>query len=133
MHKISSHPDNICEIQTLVDEWAHQYDLPDDLKCNLMVSLTEAVSNAIIHGNQKDSSKYVRIEISNSPSQLRVVVEDEGMGFNYRDLPDPTTAEKLECCGGRGVYLIRELCDTMEFKKNGRRVELYFELVSSNA
>ncbi len=131
MHKISSHPDNICEIQALVDEWANQYDLSDDLKCNLMVSLTEAVSNAIIHGNQKDSSKYVRIEISNSSSQLRVVVEDEGVGFNYRDLPDPTTAEKIECCGGRGVYLIRELCDTMEFKKNGRRVELYFELVPS--
>ena len=131
MHKISSHPDNICEIQTLVDEWAHQFDLSDDLKCNLMVSLTEAVSNAIIHGNQKDSSKYVRIDIFNSPSQLRVAVEDEGMGFNYQELPDPTTAEKIECCGGRGVYLIRELCDTMEFKKNGRRIELYFELVPS--
>jgi len=132
MHKISSHPDNICEIQTLVDQWADQYNLPDDLKCNLMVSLTEAVSNAIIHGNQKDASKYVRIEISNESSTLRVVVEDEGAGFNYRDLPDPTSAEKIECCGGRGVYLIRELCDTLEFKKNGRRVELNFELVSSS-
>ncbi len=132
MHKISSHPDNICEIQSLVDQWADYYNLSDDLKCNLMVSLTEAVSNAIIHGNQKDSSKYVRIEISNSSSQLRVVVEDEGSGFDYQQLPDPTTSDKIECCGGRGVFLIRELCDTLEFKKNGRRVELYFELLASN-
>lgn len=133
MHKISSHPDNICEIQSLVDKWADQYNLPDNLKCNLMVSLTEAVSNAIIHGNQKDTSKYVRIEVSNSSSQLRVVVEDEGNGFDHQQLPDPTTNDKIECCGGRGVFLIRELCDTLEFKKNGRRVELYFELVASNA
>jgi serine/threonine-protein kinase RsbW len=130
MHKISSHPDNICEIQSMVDKWAEQYNLPDDLKCNLMVSLTEAVSNAIIHGNRKDASKYVRIEVSNSPSQFRVVVEDEGTGFDHKLLPDPTTSEKIECCGGRGVFLIRQLCDNMEFKKNGRRVELCFKILA---
>lgn len=130
MHKISSHPENICKIQSMVDKWAEQYNLSDDLKCDLMVSLTEAVSNAIIHGNQKDASKYVRIEVSNSPSQFRVVVEDEGNGFDHDMLPDPTSSEKIGCCGGRGVFLIRQLCDTLEFKKNGRRVELCFKLLT---
>ncbi len=131
MHKIASQPENICEIQSLVDHWAEQFQLSDDLKCNLMVSLTEAVSNAIIHGNQNDKSKYVHIQVNTSPTELSITVEDEGQGFDYDQLPDPTCGDNIECCGGRGVYLIRKLCDTMEFTKRGRRVELRFALVES--
>ena len=128
MHKIASKPENICEIETIVHHLASKFSLCQEVKANLLISLTEAVNNAIIHGNGADENKYVHIHVLKDGSLLSVAIEDEGEGFNPKNLPDPTSPEYIECCGGRGVFLIHQLCDKVEYKKNGARVEISFEL-----
>ena len=57
---------------------------------------------------------------------IKFVVKDEGKGFNYEQLPDPTSPENLEKPGGRGIFLMKHLSDEVQFKENGRVVELSF-------
>lgn len=130
MHKIASKPENICEIESIVNHLTGKFSLCPQVKANLLISLTEAVNNAIIHGNGGDENKYVHINVLKDGSLLNVSVEDEGKGFNPGQLPDPTSPEYIECCGGRGVFLIHQLCDKVEYKKNGARVEITFQLTS---
>lgn len=128
MHKIASKPENICEIESIVHHLTQEFDLCPEVTDNLLISLTEAVNNAIIHGNGADENKYVQIQVLRDGSLLSVAIEDEGEGFNPNNLPDPTTPEYIECCGGRGVFLIHQLCDKVEYKKNGARLVISFEL-----
>ena len=61
-------------------------------------------------------------------SQIKFIVEDEGTGFDYNNLPDPTLPENISKPGGRGIFLMKNLCDEVSFKKDGRVAELSFYL-----
>jgi serine/threonine-protein kinase RsbW len=92
------------------------------------VAVTEAVNNAIRHGNKFDKDKNVYLSLYVEPQQLKFEIEDEGTGFNYDNLDDPTAPENLENPGGRGIFLIRHLADEVEFSKEGRCLLLTFQL-----
>ena len=94
------------------------------LKFNFRVSLTEALSNAILYGNGKDSRKRVRIEVVVSEHEIKAHVTDEGVGFDPGGVPNPTTPEHLEDCSGRGLFLMRELMDEVHFNESGNQVTL---------
>jgi serine/threonine-protein kinase RsbW len=91
-----------------------------------MIAVTEAVNNAIKHGNSSDKSKNVHLSLSLDDSMIKFVIKDEGNGFNYGNLPDPTAPENLEKPGGRGIFLMKHLSDEVDFKEEGRVVELSF-------
>jgi serine/threonine-protein kinase RsbW len=91
-----------------------------------MISVTESVNNAIKHGNQNDNSKNVSITLSLDESQITFRVEDEGAGFDYEDLPDPTAPENIEKPGGRGIFLMKHLADEVVFSESGSIVDLIF-------
>jgi serine/threonine-protein kinase RsbW len=93
-----------------------------------LISLTEAVNNAIIHGNRKDESKTVKIQLSQAKGHIAIRVSDEGRGFDYQSIPDPTAPENLTKVGGRGVFLMQQLSDRIHFHDNGRTVEMQFRL-----
>lgn len=95
---------------------------------NLLVAVTEAVNNAIIHGNTLDASKRVAIDVEVHAHEIVVIVTDEGRGFNPDDVPNPTLAEHLHKEGGRGVFLMQQLADrvTYEQTKSGLLVQLVF-------
>jgi serine/threonine-protein kinase RsbW len=97
------------------------------------ISLTEAVNNAIIHGNKNDETKKVQIYAHRKENGVAFCVTDEGAGFNHNRVPDPTCAEKLECCGGRGVYIMKTLADKIVFADNGSTVEMYFSIKRHSA
>lgn len=84
---------------------------------NAVIALTEAVNNAIVHGNRKDSSKEVRITLSASDAELVITVQDQGHGFDINALPDPLHPDNLLRDGGRGVFLIRQLVDEAIFEQ----------------
>lgn len=111
-------------IKTLFDE----YDLAPDMYPNVLISLTEAVNNAIKHGNLNDHTKAVRIKSVRDSEKLYVVITDEGEGFDYQNLPDPTAPENIEKPGGRGVFLMRQLSDRVRFRNNGSTVEIEFQV-----
>lgn len=103
-----------------------QFDLNSELYANMLISLTEAVNNAIIHGNGCDDNKYVHIYIKRTTDRVAFKVCDEGNGFDPKNIPDPTTKENIYNDGGRGVFLIKQLCDKVKFNNNGTTIELAF-------
>ncbi|UII28260.1 ATP-binding protein [Fulvivirga maritima] len=124
--QIPSLSENIRMIESFIDNAKEKFKLDDDIYGNIMIAVTEAVNNAIKHGNQQDKSKNVALSLSLQDSLIRFTIEDEGPGFDYHNLPDPTSPENLEKPGGRGIFLMRHLSDEVTFKDEGKVVELNF-------
>lgn len=124
--QVPSLMENIRMIESFIDNAKERFSLDDDIYGNIMIAVTEAVNNAIKHGNSGNKSKNVYLSLSLEDSLIKFVVKDEGSGFNYEDLPDPTAPENLEKPGGRGIFLMKHLSDEVQFKENGRVVELSF-------
>jgi len=124
--EIPSLSENIRMIESFIDNAKEKYKLDDDIYGNIMIAVTEAVNNAIKHGNQNDSSKNVSLSLQLEESLLKFKIQDQGQGFNYSNLPDPTAPENLEKPGGRGIFLMKHLSDEVDFKEGGRVVELSF-------
>lgn len=124
--QIPSLSENIRIIESFIDNAKDKFNLDDDIYGNIMIAVTESVNNAIVHGNQSDSTKNVALSLNIEDNQVKFIVKDEGEGFDYDNLEDPTAPENLEKIGGRGIFLMKNLCDNIEFKDNGRTVELSF-------
>ena len=131
--QIPSLVENIRVVESFIDNSKDTFQIEDDIYGNIMVAVTEAVNNAIRHGNKFDKDKNVYLSLYVEPQQLKFEIEDEGAGFNYDNLDDPTAPENLENPGGRGIFLIRHLADEVEFSKEGRRVQLTFLLTPTPA
>lgn len=96
----------------------------DRLRLNLRVSLTEALANAILYGNAHDPSKRVRVDARVAADEVVVRVTDEGHGFDPDSVPDPTLPDNLTRAGGRGLFLIRNLMDSVEFNPAGNAITM---------
>lgn len=102
-----------------VHRWAEHYiqdlPIPQDKQYEILLSLSEAVTNAIRHGCCNKTSEKITITIEKNPSIFRLIVKDSGNGFDPNDLPDPTHDERLLQPSGRGVFLLRSLADEVRF------------------
>jgi serine/threonine-protein kinase RsbW len=124
--EIPSLAENIRIIESFIDNAKEKYHLDDDIYGNIMIAVTEAVNNAIKHGNKDNSSKNVLISLSLEEGMIKFKVQDEGTGFDFHQLPDPTLPENISRPGGRGIFLMKHLSDEVDFKENGKVVELSF-------
>jgi len=126
---LTSHPKNIIRIQPFLESICKDCEVCEEVFGNILVSITEAVTNAILHGNNGDESKKVEIRMERQGNnRIGFFIKDEGAGFNPKKIPDPTSPENLLKIGGRGVYLMRQLSDKISFHDNGRIVEIDFNL-----
>lgn len=128
MLRLSSESKSIAEVEKFVVRLVSRYRLNDDQHGNILISLTEAVNNAIIHGNCQDRSKKVSIKLRENKGKIAIQVSDEGCGFDPCNVPDPTKEENLCKCGGRGVFLMHQLSDKIAFRNGGRTVEMQFKI-----
>jgi serine/threonine-protein kinase RsbW len=126
--EIPSLSDNIRMIESFIDNAKEEFELDDDIYGNIMIAVTESVNNAIKHGNSGDKSKSVSLSLFLEESAIKFLIKDEGPGFDFENLPDPTAPENLEKIGGRGIFLMKNLSDEVSFKENGSSVELCFYL-----
>jgi len=94
------------------------------LNLNFRVSITEALANAVLYGNRSDPDKSVRVEVALDTTRAVVRVVDQGPGFDPDQVPDPTLPDNLERAGGRGLFLIRQLMDEVEYNDRGNAVRL---------
>ena len=124
--EIPSLAENIRIIESFIDNAKEKYQLDDDIYGNIMIAVTEAVNNAIRHGNKDNSSKNVFISLSLNEGMIKFKIQDEGVGFDFHQLPDPTAPENIAKPGGRGIFLMKHLSDEVDFKDNGKVVELSF-------
>jgi serine/threonine-protein kinase RsbW len=97
---------------------------PEECRVNIPMVVDEALSNAIIHGNRSDENLKVHVRVYISNSRIRIQIEDQGEGFIPGDVDDPTEQENIYKGSGRGIYLVKELMDSVEFRKGGRLIEL---------
>ena len=126
---LDSDPNVVHTVESLIDEIRNQLDFKEDVYGNVMIAVTEAVNNGIIHGNKMDQSKQILIDIEKKNDfRLLVRVRDEGEGFDHTTLKDPTAPENLENIGGRGVFLMTHLADELNFSDEGRVVEMIFNI-----
>ena len=88
------------------------------------LALQEALSNAVNHGHQRDSSKRIRVACRKSHDTIRIEVADEGSGFSPEDVPDPTSKENLTEPSGRGIMLMRRFMSRVSFGGCGNRITL---------
>lgn len=122
--------DNLHVVEKIVDEVCAQSQVSEDHYGNLLIALTEAVNNAIIHGNGNDPNKQITLEYATSAQEIEFRIKDEGTGFDFDNLPDPTDPANLEKPNGRGVFLMRNLADEVNFEDEGRLVELKFNIAN---
>jgi serine/threonine-protein kinase RsbW len=115
-------------VESFIDNAKEKFHIADDLYGNIMVAVTESVNNAIKHGNSNDQKKMVSISLFIGAKDLKFVVEDQGSGFDPSSLADPTLPENVSKPYGRGVFLMRNLCDEIAFTDQGRVVEMKFNM-----
>lgn len=129
---IPSDPDAIAQVEEFIDQISAELDVRDDVYGNIMLCVTEAVNNGVLHGNACDPAKQVRVRVRRRGAfVLEIVVEDEGPGFNPNDPKfsvDPTSEENLLLDSGRGVFLMRTLADSLDYEDAGRRVVMTFNI-----
>lgn len=125
---LHSNPANIVEVEPFVEAVRQELEIPDELFGNILVALTEGVNNAINHGNSADDSKMVHVKAAVEGKTLSFTINDEGPGFDYNNLPDPTSPENIEKPTGRGVFLMKQLSDMVIFDDTGSTVEIQFKL-----
>ncbi|HEY4655490.1 MAG TPA: ATP-binding protein [Cyclobacteriaceae bacterium] len=128
--QIPSIVENIRMIESFIDNAKDKFHLEDDIYGNIMIAVTEAVNNAIKHGNAGNKRKNVFLSLSLDQSMIKFIVKDEGSGFDYDNLPDPTSPENLEKPGGRGIFLMKHLSDEVRFAEGGKVVEMSFYINS---
>tara|TARA_B100000902_G_scaffold271852_1_gene257796 strand:- start:9733 stop:10122 length:390 start_codon:yes stop_codon:yes gene_type:complete len=126
--KIPSIKENVSVVESFIENIGEKVSIQEAVYGNVLVSVTEAVNNAIVHGNKEDKNKKVRLGLKKNKKSVRFVVEDEGNGFDFNNLPDPTNPKNLEKVKGRGIFLIKSLSDKTTFKRGGRTVEMLFKL-----
>lgn len=109
--EIKSNPNNLIVVEEFFNQIAVELSIPEKRIPELMVALTEAITNAIIHANKKDPEKTVFIDFLVEGRKLTIKVKDEGDGFDPSTIPDPTQPENIYRDSGRGVYLMKVYCD----------------------
>lgn len=127
---ITSDPHNIAQVEAYIEDIRAKYNIADDAFGNILISLTEAANNAIIHGNGSDPKKNVTItaELDARGKALSFTVTDQGKGFDHNNLADPTAPENIDQPCGRGVFLMMQLADMVVFSNHGSTVEMQFRI-----
>jgi len=125
---ISSKIENICLVENLIDELSTELSIVADTYGNILIAVIEAVTNCILHGNKNDESKKVTINMYFDDPFLNVKISDEGNGFAFDKVPDPTKPGNVEKPDGRGVFLMEHLSDELSFDRGGSIVIMKFKI-----
>lgn len=123
---IQSDFSEISKVESLVDDVCNRLEVNEDYYGNVLIAVTEAVNNAIEHGNNFNPELEVALKVGDYSEEFCFSVKDQGDGFDFGNLPDPTAPENIEKENGRGIYLMRSLAEDVLFEDNGRSVSIYF-------
>jgi serine/threonine-protein kinase RsbW len=118
---LASKPEVIEEIEQLAEQAALLAGFNEEEQDSLAIAVTEIGNNAIIHGNRNDPNKKVFVDISVNHNEVRVIIRDQGRGFDPEKLSNPLDPENLLRESGRGVFIVRSLMDEVSynFTENG--------------
>ena len=124
---INSDIEKLRVVETLVDTLSKKLGISDEVYGKILISTVEAVNNAILHGNKGNAEKTVTVDFTADGNLFEVTVTDQGEGFDYNHLPDPTDPENIENLHGRGVFIMKSLADIIEYNISGSQVKMRFK------
>lgn len=127
--QLPSKLESITILENFIDTIQAENSIPENVYANMLTCLNEVVINSIIHGNKQDESKkvYINLEIIDK-KELQFTITDEGEGFDYNNLPDPTAPDNLQNLSGRGIFIVKHLADQCIFNMTGNQIELHFKI-----
>lgn len=129
---ISTDIKELKEVENFIEDISEHFNLQNTYYGNILVALSEAVENSIIHGNKNKKEKKITITLKQVPKGLCFTVQDEGDGFDINNIPDPTDVKNNPEKKGSGIYLIKTLTDEMQYFDKGKKLEMIFYTTSIN-
>ncbi|HMN23413.1 MAG TPA: ATP-binding protein [Ignavibacteriaceae bacterium] len=126
--EIESTPNNLITVEEFVNYFSVELGLDQEKINGLLLAVTEATTNAIIHGNKNNKLKMVRISVFVEGKDISIVIKDEGKGFDPSIIPDPTDPENLLKDSGRGLYLMRVYMDGLSYNQTPEGTETILKL-----
>lgn len=130
--EITSDPQNLITVEEFVSFLSSEANLNPDRLAGLLIAVTEATTNAIIHANKKDPEKLVTISASIDEDYLTITVKDQGTGFDPEKIPDPTAPENLMKDSGRGLYLMRVYAEELKYNLTPEGTETILKINLKN-
>ena len=125
---LPSEPKSLLSLESWVNYLCDTYKISVEIYGNILIALSEAVNNAISHGNGNVFEKNTLVISSLDKRKLVFTITDQGNGFDFSQLPDPTSPENIEKPQGRGIFLMNHLSDGVSFEQPGNKVEITFQL-----
>ncbi len=125
---LKSEYEEVEKVEHLLNELQEEIGFDDEFYAKLMLTVSEAATNGIVHGNQLDASKKVVLTAEYDGKKLTFTSKDEGPGFDPNDVADPLAEENLLKPSGRGVFLMKEYADEVEYQEKGTKLVLGFTL-----
>ncbi len=121
---LPSRQDQIERVEELTDRVSKEMNFSEAERDKIAIAVTEAVNNAILHGNKLDPAKNVFIHISSNERSVTFSIRDQGSGFDPDSLPDPLDPQNLLKESGRGIFILKSLMDevTFDFSDSGTEI-----------
>jgi serine/threonine-protein kinase RsbW len=120
---ISSHKSELQRVEKFVKDVFAYFEIPLKYYNKVLLTISEATINSIVHGNKSDLQKKVELDVDCKNHLISVRITDEGEGFNYETLPDPTKQENILKESGRGIHIIKSVAKSVSFNKKGNSVQ----------
>jgi len=125
---INARLEELNKVESIIDQLYADGKLPEEAYGNILVVVSEATLNAIHHGSGSDAEKEVEVIFDFEGTKMTIEVSDSGKGFDHQNLPDPTDPADIEKGSGRGIFIMKNLSDEIEFLNEGSTVCLSFDL-----
>ncbi|HUJ23147.1 MAG TPA: ATP-binding protein [Bryobacteraceae bacterium] len=109
--------DSVDSAENLALQMARDAGFDEEDLHKIGMAVRESMVNAVVHGNQYNAHKKVRVSVSKASGRLTVTIADQGKGFDLEALPDPLNAENLLRNSGRGIFLIRAFMDELHVRR----------------
>jgi len=126
--ELPSRIDSMLRVEAMIDDIGSTLGLNEDIRANMLVAISEAVKNAIELGNKSDVSKSVRLRVDKKENEVIFTIKDQGTGFDFNNIADPTAPENIEKITGRGIFLMKALADKVDFSDGGSKVAIHFNI-----
>jgi serine/threonine-protein kinase RsbW len=126
--EIKSKKTELLKVEAFLKEFFEKENLPREKFNKTLLCISEAIHNAIVHGNGGNCNKNVSIEVHCKSSELHIIIEDEGDGFNFNNMEDPTSKTNIKKESGRGIFIMKALSQNVKFNNKGNKVRLKIKL-----
>ncbi|HKZ03608.1 MAG TPA: ATP-binding protein [Pyrinomonadaceae bacterium] len=113
--KLPSRIEAVAEAAAAVAGIVRRLSVDENAAFGIDMAVREAVTNAVLHGNKRDETKFVEVIVQSSAVALEIKVHDQGLGFNPEVVPDPTKDENILKTSGRGIFFMRTFMDQVDW------------------